>query len=179
MSSSSSPSTRPPRCRTASPSTTSPPPSQATPSAAPGWTEHTKSASTQDTGGWDCRRQPLRRSNCRQFREAVNSACSRRLAFRLVRWRGRGPGAYLLGQGGDVLRGCGLDDAVSQVEDEGPSAQGAQDAVGLGVERGAAGGQELGVEVALHAAAQAVLYLLRGPFEGDRGVQADAVRAGR
>ena len=78
-----------------------------------------------------------------------------------------------------MLRGRGLDDAVPQVEHERPSAQGAQDAVRLGVERGAARDQELGIEVALHAAAQAALYLLRGPLEGNRRVQADAVRARR
>ena len=45
--SSSSPSTRPPACQPASPSMTRSPPSKATSSAAPGWTEHTKSASTR------------------------------------------------------------------------------------------------------------------------------------
>src|ERR1700760_3607374 len=78
-----------------------------------------------------------------------------------------------------MLRGRGLGDAGAQVERDRAAAQGAQDAVCLAVERGSAGGQELGVEVALDAAAQAALYLLRGPLEGDRGVQADAVRAGR
>jgi D-3-phosphoglycerate dehydrogenase len=77
-----------------------------------------------------------------------------------------------------MVWGRGLDDAVSQVEHELPAAQGAQDAVCFGMERGTAGGQELGIEVALHAAAQAVLQLPRGPSEGNRGVQADAVRAG-
>ena len=56
-----------------------------------------------------------------------------------------------------MLRGRGLDDAVPQVEHERPCAQGAQDAVCLGVERGAAGDQELGIEVALYAAAQVAL----------------------
>jgi hypothetical protein len=56
-----------------------------------------------------------------------------------------------------VLWGSGLDDAVPQVEHERSSAQGAQDAVCLGVECGAAGDQEPGIEVALHAAAQAAL----------------------
>src|ERR1039457_3249252 len=78
-----------------------------------------------------------------------------------------------------MLRGRGLDDAVPQVEHEWPPAQGAQDAECLGVECGAADDQELGIEVALHAAAQSALYLLRDPFEGNRGVQADAVRACR
>src|SRR6201986_1430137 len=78
-----------------------------------------------------------------------------------------------------MLQRRGLGDAVSQVEHERPPAQGTQDTVCLGIERRAAGDQELGIEVALHAAAQAALYLLRGPPEGNRGVQADAVRAGR
>jgi hypothetical protein len=78
-----------------------------------------------------------------------------------------------------MLRGRGLDDAMSQVEHERPPAQGAQDTVCFGIERGSADDQKLGIEVALHAAAQAALDLPRGPPEGDRRVQADAVRAGR
>lgn len=98
--------------------------------------------------------------------------------FQPARRGGRGPGAHLFGQGGDMLRGRGLDDAVSQVEHERAPAQCAQDAVCFGVERGAAGDQKLGIEVALHAPAQAALQPLRGPSERHRRVQADAVRAG-
>src|SRR3982074_2962108 len=80
--------------------------------------------------------------------------------FRSAQRHGCGPGAHLPGQGSDMLRGRGLDDAVPQVEHEWPPAQGAQNTVCLGMECRAARDQKLRIEVALHAAAQVALYPL-------------------
>jgi hypothetical protein len=51
------------------------------------------------------------------------STCSGRLLC-----RGRGPGPYLPRERRDVLGGCGLDDAVAEVEDERAADESAQDA---------------------------------------------------
>src|SRR5580692_12183856 len=78
-----------------------------------------------------------------------------------------------------MLRGRGLDDAVSEVEHERATAKRVQDAVGLRVKCGATSDQELRIEVALDAAAKLALYFLRGPLHRHRRVEPDAVHPGR